>query len=38
MTGDTYLIKNKEYLRELTEDIEQLYAKVKTMLPKEDGA
>ena len=37
MSGATYLIKNKGYLRELTEDVEQLYAKAKTMLPKEDG-
>ena len=37
LSGATYLIKNKEYLRELTDDIEQLFAKAKTMLPKEDG-
>ena len=37
MSGATYLIKSKEYLRELTDDIEQLFAKAKTMLPKEDG-
>lgn len=37
MSEATYLIKNKEYLRELTDDIEQLYVKAKTMLPKEDG-
>lgn len=36
MSGATYLIKKKEYLRELTDDIEQLYAKAKPMLPKED--
>lgn len=29
MSGVTFLIKNKEYLRELTDDIEQLYAKQK---------
>ena len=37
MSGATYLIKSKEYLRELTDDIQQLYAKAETMLPKEDG-
>lgn len=37
MSGATYLIKNKEYLRELTDDIEQLYVKAKTIQPKEDG-
>lgn len=34
MLGATNLIKKKEYLRELTDDIEQLYAKAKPMLPK----
>ena len=29
MSGATYLIKSKEYLRKLTDDIEQLYAKQK---------
>lgn len=29
MSGVTFLIKNKEYLRELTDDIEQLYVKQK---------
>lgn len=37
LSGATYLITNKEYLRELTDDIEQLFAKAKTILPKEDG-
>lgn len=35
--GATYLIKEEEFLRELAEDIEGIYAKAKTMLPKEDG-
>ena len=29
LSGVTFLIKSKEYLRKLTDDIEQLYAKQK---------